>query len=194
VTGALRSRAFWLVGAMMFLASWVGLGVGVHLMPYLTDIGHSSARAALVISIISGLTVLGKIGVGTLADRRNVRIAVALSYGLMVAGILLLMGSENFTIAVGFAVIWGVSIGAPLLLNPALAADCLGLAHFGSVFGALSLLGTVGAALGAVLTGIVFDRTGSYIPAFAVYAGLLAIAGLCGVSARRAHARPDSGE
>ncbi len=192
LAAALRTRSFWLVGAMMLFAGLVGLGVGVHMMAYLTDIGHSNARASLIIAIISGLTVIGKIGLGALADHRNVRVAVALSYGLMVVGILLLMGSTSFVVACVFAVIWGIAIGAPLLLNPAMAAECLGLAHFGIIFGALSLLTTVGAAIGAVLSGVIYDSTGSYVPAFALYAGLLVMAGLCGIAARPALDGPGS--
>ena len=66
------------------------MGVGVHLMPYLTDIGHSESRAGLIIAIISGMTFLGKITLGSIVDRWGVRVTVALAYGLILAGILLL--------------------------------------------------------------------------------------------------------
>ena len=64
VPEAFRTQAFWMIGIMMVLAGLVGLGLGVHLMPYLTDAGHTEARASLIISVISGMTFLGKIGLG----------------------------------------------------------------------------------------------------------------------------------
>lgn len=182
---AFRTPAFWLIGAMMLLAGLVGMGIGVHLMPYLTDIGHPEATASLIIGIISGLTVVGKIGLGFAADRWGLQSTVILAYGVIAIGILLLTGAQSLTVACVFAVVYGFAIGAPLLINPALTAECMGLANFGAVFGALMLLNTVGAAVGAVLTGVVYDNVGNYLPAFVLFAVLTALAGACGVMARR---------
>ena len=80
------------------------------------------------------------------------------------------------------------AIGAPLLINPALTAECIGLKHFGAVFGILTLLNTFGVAVGAVLTGVIYDIAKSYFPAYTLFIILLAIAGLCGIRARREYA------
>jgi MFS family permease len=181
VPEALRTQAFWLIGIMMVLAGLVAMGVGVHLMPYLTDVGHSESRASLIIAIISGMTVVGKIGMGFITDRWGVRPAVALAFGLILVGILLLMGAGGLSVAFTFAIVYGFAIGAPLVVNPALTAERLGLKHFGAVFGILT-----GVALGAVLTGFIYDAAGSYMPAFLLFTALTAVAGLCGVMARRA--------
>jgi len=186
VPEAVRTQAFWMIGAMMVLAGLVAMGAGVHLMPYLTDIGHAESRASFIISVISGMTVIGKIVTGTIADRWGVRPAVALAFGLILAGILLLMGAGTLPVAFAFAIVYGFGIGVPLVVNPALTAERLGLKHFGAVFGILTLFTTVGAALGAVLTGFIYDAAGSYIPAFLLFVALTAVAGLCGVMARRA--------
>jgi MFS family permease len=186
VPEALRTQAFWMIGAMMVLAGLVAMGVGVHLMPYLTDIGHSESRAGLIIAVISGMTFLGKITLGSIVDRWGVRVTVALAYGLILAGILLLMGSGGLAVAFVFAIVYGLGIGAPLVVNPALTAERLGLKHFGGVFGILTLLNTGGVALGAVLTGFIYDAAGSYMPALLLFVALTGVAGLCGVMARRA--------
>ncbi len=186
VAEAVRTRTFWMIGAMMVLAGLVAMGVGVHLMPYLTDIGHTESRASLIIAVISGMTFLGKISLGFIADRWGVRPAVALAFGLILSGIALLMGAGALPVAVAFAIVYGLGIGAPLVVNPALTAECLGLKSFGGVFGILTLLNTGGVALGAVLTGFIYDAAGSYIPALLLFVALTAVAGLCGVMARRA--------
>ncbi len=185
VPEAVRTQAFWMIGAMMVLAGLVAMGVGVHLMPYLTDIGHTESRASLIIAVISGMTFLGKISLGFIADRWGVRPAVALAFGLILAGILLLMGAGALPVAFVFAVVYGLGIGAPLVINAALTAERLGLKQFGAVFGILTLLNTAGVALGAVLTGFIYDAAGSYIPALLLFVGLTAVAGICGVAARR---------
>ncbi len=185
VPEAFRTPAFWLIGSMMFLAGLVAMGIGVHLMPYLTDIGHPEATASLIISIISGLTVVGKIGLGFVVDRWGLQRTLVLAYGVLVVGILLLTGAKALPVACVFAVVYGFAIGAPLLINPALTAECMGLANFGAVFGVLTLLNTIGVAIGAVLTGVVYDNVGSYLPAFVLFVVLTVVAGCCGVLARR---------
>jgi MFS family permease len=96
------------------------------------------------------------------------------------------MKADILIIACIFAVIYGFAIGAPLLLNPALTAECMGLAHFGAIFGILSLMNTAGAAIGATLSGVIYDNAGSYLPAFILFMVLICVAALCGMNARKA--------
>lgn len=182
---AVRTLSFWLIGAMMLLHSLVAMGILLHLMPALTDMGHSAGGASLVIAVYGGMTVVGKIGTGILADRRGIRTALALTYGLIITGVLLLIAGGATWIAFLFAVAYGFSAGAPLLINPALTAECMGLRAFGTVFGILTLLATFGVGAGAFLTGAIYDAAGSYLPAYILYIALLVAAGLCGLSARK---------
>jgi len=169
------------------------MGVGIHLMPYLTDLGHTEARASLIPSIVGGMTVVGKLGMGVIADRWGVRRAVVFTFSTLVMGLFLLMGAEAFPIACSFAVVYGFAIGAPLVINPALTAECVGLKHFGALFGILTLLTTTGVAVGATLSGVIYDGMKSYLPAFVLYMVLSMAAGVCGAMARGAHApRPRS--
>jgi MFS family permease len=185
VPEAFRTPAFWLIGSMMLLAGLVAMGIGVHLMPYLTDIGHPEATASLIISIISGLTVVGKISMGFVVDRWGLQRTLILTYGVLAVGILLLTGAGTLPVACVFAVVYGFAIGAPLIVNPALTAECMGLANFGAVFGVLTLFNTIGVAIGAVLSGVIYDNVGSYLPAFVLFVVLALVAGCCGVMARR---------
>lgn len=185
VAEALRTKTFWLIGIMMALFGLVGLGIGVHMMPYLTDIGHAESTASLIIAVISGMTVAGKLGIGFVADRWGMRKAVLITCAMILVGLILLTQARSFSIALVFALIYGFAIGAPLLINPGLTAECLGLAHFGTLFGILSLLNTMGAAVGATLTGVIYDAADSYLPAFILFIVLISVAAFCGSSARR---------
>jgi len=186
ISEAFHTRRFWLIGAMMLLFGLVAMGVGVHLMPYLTDIGHRETTAGLLIATVSGMTVLGKIGTGFVADRWGLRSAVMITCAMILVGIVLLMRADIFGVAVVFAIVYGFAIGAPLLINPGLTAECMGLAHFGAIFGILTLLNTAGAAIGATLTGVIYDLAGGYWPAFTLFIVLISAAAYCGVSAKRA--------
>jgi sugar phosphate permease len=181
---ALKTSSFWLIGVMMFLAGLVGMGIGVHQMAYLTDIGHSIGTAAFIIFIISGFTVLGKMTMGYISDKWGTRQAIFLTFAVVAVGVLLLINAQSMNVAYVYAVIYGFAIGAPLVLNPALAAECVGLKNFGAIFGILTLLSTLGVGIGAYTTGVVYDETGSYHPAFKVFIALAVVSAICGVLAR----------
>jgi MFS family permease len=122
---------------------------------------------------------------GYIADRWGIRQAVVLTFAVIACGIFLLMGAKAISIACVFAVVYGFAIGAPLLVNPALTAECMGIKNFGPIFGILTLLNTFGVAIGAVLTGAIYDQWKSYMPAFWLFIVLIAIAGFSGTMARR---------
>ncbi|MBI4830733.1 MAG: MFS transporter [Candidatus Lindowbacteria bacterium] len=185
VSSAFKTPAFWLIGAMMLIFALVAMGIGIHMMPYLTDIGHTEKLAARVVALISGITVLGKIGMGFVADRWGIRKVVAFTCATIIVGILLLTRARDAGTAFIFAGVYGFAIGAPLVINPSLTAQCLGLAHFGAIFGILTLLSTLGAATGAWLTGTIFDKAHSYMPAFVLYIVLTGAAVACGMMARK---------
>jgi sugar phosphate permease len=185
VPEAVRTSSFWLIGAMMLITGLVAMGIGIHQMAYLQDIGHSPATAATIIAIVSGLTVFGKLGLGVVADWLGLRTTVVAAFSVIIAGILLLMRADAFAVACVYAIVYGFAIGSPLLINPALTAQCLGLAHFGAVFGLLTVMTVVGAAMGAFLTGAIYDSAKSYMPAFWLFIGLMVIATICGMRARR---------
>ncbi len=184
-SAALKTGSFWLISAMMFILGLVGMGMGLHLMPYLTDIGHSEITAGILISIISAMTVLGKISMGIFADRWGIRKVIILACTVIITGILILMHAEALLIAVIFAVFYGYAIGAPLMINPTLTADCFGLAFFGAIFGILSLFNILGAGIGAWLAGAIFDTAGSYNPAFWLFIAITVIAGLSGAMTKQ---------
>ena len=185
VKEAVRTTSFWLIGVMMFLYGALSLGMVVHLMSYLTDVGHSAGAAALIFSVMTGLAIVGKVGTGFIADRWGLRRAVALTYALMITGILLVLGARSLLMAYAFAVVYGFSWGAPLLINPALTAESMGLRQFGAIFGILTLINTVGGATGAILGGLIYDATQSYVPVFILFALCMGAAGLSGLCTRK---------
>jgi nitrate/nitrite transporter NarK len=70
---------------------------------------------------------------------------------------------------VPFVLIYGLSVGAPLVLIPMLVADSLGLKRFGSISGIASIFQLIGAFVGPVSAGKIYDLGGSYLPAFEVF-------------------------
>ena len=74
-----------------------------------------------------------------------------------------------------FSCVFGIGNGGDVVEAP-LVADLFGLKSHGSIFGIVVLGFTIGAALGPIVAGYLFDVTGSYDTAFLVCA-VLAITG-----------------
>jgi predicted MFS family arabinose efflux permease len=65
----LRSRAFWVIVAALFLSSISQNGAMTHLAALLTDRGVSAGGAALAVSVLGAASLLGRLGTGWLLDR-----------------------------------------------------------------------------------------------------------------------------
>jgi nitrate/nitrite transporter NarK len=63
---------------------------------------------------------------------------------------------------------FGLTLGAPLVLIPLLQAECLGLKRFGAIAGVAGVFNTAGAFIGPMMLGKIFDATGSYATAFQI--------------------------
>lgn len=180
VKEAFKLRAFWQIAAIMLIISIAYGGMANHCVAYLTDLGHSPTRAAFAWSLVMGVMVLGKVSFGPLADRWGAKIAMALSCLLFCISIGFLIYAVPYWIVLVFATIYGFSCGAPLVINPLLTGEYLGVKNFATLFGILNIMGTIGGAIGPVGAGYVFDAIGSYLPAFYVVIPLML---LCGVIA-----------
>lgn len=68
-----------------------------------------------------------------------------------------------------FVIIYGLTTGGGYALAPLIVADCFGLKEMGTIFSTLSISAMVGAAVGPILSGFIFDNTGSYYLSFVIF-------------------------
>jgi MFS family permease len=173
----LRTRTFWLVAATWFLTMMALAAEGLHQVPYLTDLGFSMPSASLVAGAVGGMSILGRLGFGLLAERYAVRPIYALTYLLAGIGAAALLatawiGSAGAVLYIIFA---GVANGGALALSALLVADLFGARALGEIFGLLALAATLGGALGGTGAGLLFDLTGTYTIPFALGVALCAV-------------------
>src|SRR5260370_24993530 len=83
-------------------------------------------------------------------------------------GLLLFSIAKKSAVLITFVLIFGLTLGAPLVLVPMLVAESLGLKRFGSIGGIAGVFNTIGAFVGPVGAGKIYDLTGSYMPALEV--------------------------
>jgi len=166
---AFRCRSFWMISAAQFFFAAIAAGTGLHLITYLTELGYTASFAASMMSLVYVFAAFGKLGMGLLADRVSARIALSLNFLAACVGMILIFGAGRTAVLIPFVLIFGLSLGAPLVLVPMLVAESLGLKRFGSIGGIAGVFNTIGAFVGPVGAGKIYDLSGSYVPAFEVF-------------------------
>src|SRR5262249_15821514 len=87
VPQALRSRAFWVLLALL-TATWIPVfNPLVHLVPLARGLGIEAMLAATLVSALGMAAIAGRVALGTLSDRVGRRPALALSLALQVGGL-----------------------------------------------------------------------------------------------------------
>ncbi len=166
---ALRTTRFWWMAVGYFSGLFIWYAVQVHQTKYLTEIGFSARDAAWALGAVSLAGVPGQILLGHLSDRFGREfvwaigcLGFAITYGalLMLAGrpspaLLYLMIAAQGALGYGVTSVMG-----------AIPAEIFEGKHYGSIFGTLMLAAICGGAAGPLLTGLVYDHTGSYAIAF----------------------------
>jgi MFS family permease len=175
---AFRSRPFWILSLCNALTVFATLSIVAHLVAFLRDAGFQSQLAAASLGLMVGASVGGRVLFGVLADRYPKPRVMSLALILAAAGTLLLFGVHAGGVLPGFVIAFGLAFGGTAVLVPLLVGECFGLASFGKILGALMVSATVGAATGPVLTGWIFDVTGSYRMAFALHVAALTASAL----------------
>jgi MFS family permease len=182
ISQARRTRSFWMISVAQLLGGVALIGMGPHFIAYLTGIGYTASFAATVVSLYLVVTTVGTLLGGPFADRWGARAAMVATYILAALGMFgLFAASHPLGLAISILA-GGFAAGAVAVQMPMMMIESLGLKRFGSVYGITSIFFTAGAAVSPVVTGRVFDQTGSYsvvIASFAVMfmACALAISG-----------------
>ncbi len=173
---ALRERDIWLIAlrvGLNFAASGAVIQV-IH--SHASDLGHSAARAASVLSAMAAMAALGKPVFGTLADRSSPRLAIAVSTSVQVVGLIAILLAPGYAALLGASLVFGLGCGGLVPLFGLITVARFGAARLGRMMGATFLLMLPFQLLGLPFSTAIYDRTGSYTPAFVTFLGGYAVA------------------
>lgn len=185
-----RTRQFWTLCAAQFAFLPCVVTIPVHITAHGMDLGLAAASAASLLSVIGGCSILGRLFVGSAADRVGGRNAYFICFCVLFSSLLLLRFADASWLLFVFAAVYGFSHGGFFTVVSPTLAEFFGTTAHGAIFGMVVFFGTIGGALGPLLAGSVFDTTGSYDIAFATLAGL-AFMGALLVASLRPIATPD---
>jgi len=173
---AIRTRQFWMLSAMWFCFAFSLETIFVHLVPYATDLGISARSAANILAISGGVSILGGIIIGNIADRSGNRPALIITSILFAGALIWLVVAKELRMLYLLAAIFGFGYGGLFAVESPIIAKLFGLSAHGAIMASVGVGYMIGGALGAVLAGRMFDITGSYQTAFLVSAAASVIA------------------
>jgi MFS transporter, OFA family, oxalate/formate antiporter len=169
---AMRTGAFWMLFAL-FAATWIPIFAPlVHLVPLARGLGVDPLVAATLVSALGMAGIVGRLVMGSLSDRIGRRPAIGIGIVLQILAFLGFTFADTLPGLYAASIAFGFSYGAVSSLFPAIVADFFGRRHAGSLVGLLFAMSGSMAALGPLGAGFIYDRTGSYGPAWVASAGL----------------------
>jgi MFS family permease len=164
---ALRSFRFWTVSAPFALALLAQVGFLVHQVAFLEPtIGR--AQAASAVAITTGMSILGRLALGTVIDRLNQRAVAAVSLAGQAAALLVMTQTKDVAALFAACAVFGVSVGNLVTLPALIIQQEFAATSFGMLVALSTAIGQFTYAFGPGLLGLVHDLTGGYAAALAL--------------------------
>lgn len=184
---ALWSRAFFWIAATYFLVPLAQMGMLQHQVPMIVERGLSTGMAATALGLTAGLGGLGKLTFGRIAETIPFRYAAGLCFGLQALAVFSLLNAQGMILVWIYVMLFGFAMGGVIVLMPLAVGQFFGMASFGVILGGISFVQAIGTACGAVISGLIYDTSGSYRLAMIIYIGLY----IAAVVAIQLTGRPD---
>lgn len=181
---AMRKPTTWLI-ATLCAANLFAIGTVIsHQVAYLKDVGFTPIVAAMVLSLISGMSIIGRLGFGALALRFEVRRLAIASFVVQLIALAILLTTKNLGLIYIYAILFGISYGALVTALPIFVGGYYGRTHYAQILGLIFPLGIAAEAVGPVLAGAIYDATTTYTLAFVAVAVFSLVGLVCAILAR----------
>jgi MFS family permease len=179
VGAIVRTVPFWALAVVFALAPLVGYVATLQHALYFPTLGFSAAEAAVMLAIGGVLSTFGRALAGLAADRFGAPVTGLVSLSLSLAGTVCLAATgvwPSRALAYAYVLLVFAPLGTRATIVSLLVPRLASPARFGAVFGLLAIGNNVGAGIGPVLSGALWDVTGSYLVVFVTAAALLVVA------------------
>ncbi|MBI3090432.1 MAG: MFS transporter [Candidatus Tectomicrobia bacterium] len=178
VLDACRTQAFWMLLLGFTACGFTWSMMTAHLVVLALDLGFSRQLAALSMGLVSAISVGGMLVAGSLSDRIGRRLPLSVSYAMRGLAMLYLTTVRETVGLMIFVVLFGLTFTSTIPLTSSFVRDLYGKLSVGGIFGVIAGAHQVGAVLGPVYAGYVYDTTGNYTVALYVSSAILGAATL----------------
>ena len=173
---AAKTKTYWLLSFMFFCTVLPLNMVMVHIVPATINIGIDKTAAAGALALVGGISIAGRIIMGTSAEKLGWERALIICLGVCAVMFLWLTGVRSLWMLYTFAIVYGFFYGGKVPLVPGLIGLHFPGKSLATIIGGAQAFAMIGGVIGPLLGGIVFDQTDSYAIAFIVGAGVWVIA------------------
>jgi MFS family permease len=148
--------------------------VVTHVMPYLSSINITRAVSSLVATGIPLLSIGGRLGLGWLADRLDMRLVTTAAFIMMGLGMLCFgyISAFGVLMLMPFLILFSIGLGGNNVLRVSIIRNLFGRNNFGTIFGLIVGVNMLGSIIGPPLAGWIFDNWHSYQQIWLVFAAL----------------------
>ncbi len=181
VTEAARTVPFWMLAATGYIVATGFFFVAVHMVAYATDMGMTATAGALVLTVMGGVAVLGRVIVAPISIRIGSRITMVLFLFLQALALLLLTQATSPWMLFALGSLFGLGFGVHGTVRLSVMSEFFGVRSIGTIMGMIGIAWACGGITGPFLAGYVFDVTHSYHLAF-LGGGLLMLVGMVAAS------------
>lgn len=177
---AVRTPLFWVFALCAALVFYPLFVTTQQLILYLRSprIAISPEAASFLQALMAALSIGGKFMFGALSDRFSPTRVMLLCCAVMFIATLVLTSLSATTVLL-FLIPFGLGYGGTFVLLQRLVADYFGTVNYARILGAITVIETIGAAIGGYTTGYVADLNGGdYSRAFygVIFAAAVALA------------------
>ena len=172
---ALKDRRLWLLVTAWMLLGFNQMMMSIHLVSFVKDQGVTLERAALALTILGTGTIVGRILVGIASDRMGTKPMFWFCLTIQITSLLAIVAGPSLSVLNLLLFGFGLSAAGSDTTVVKGAVETFGVRAIGAVMGVLSLGWRFGAALGPTTAGFIYDATGTYVLAFGLAAGGLAL-------------------
>lgn len=172
---AKKDSAIWVLCAMQFFFFGSVITIPTHIVPHGIDSGLSPAQAASILSVIAAFSIAGRLFIGRFVDKIGGKRAYNFCLALLFVSIVSLLFIESGKLLFAFGALYGMAHGGMFTVVSPTVAEYFGMRSHGAIFGVIVFTGTVGGSLLPIITGLIFDKLGSYQWAFVLLSTMVFI-------------------
>lgn len=163
VQTALKSKSFWMLGWGFLVCGFTMAWVMTFFVDYALETGLTRNNAAIGLSLMGGMSILGSLLMGWWADKSGKLLPLSVTYLLRGGGFaVLFLAGASFPVMLAAMFMIGISWTATVPLTSAISADIYGRLRLGTIFGMMFAIMPLGSAIGSATSGFLHDLSGSY--------------------------------
>ena len=160
---AMRNPAMIRIFLAIFLSTLMGAAVAIHFVPLMEWAGANRTVAATVAGLLGVGSLCGKLMSGWLVDRITSGFLRFAIFALPAVGYLLIWQSDGIFLFLALGGLFmGFGSGGALQMGTYLTTRYGGMRNFGTIFGVISSAMGLSGGVGPVVSGWIYDTTGSY--------------------------------